>query len=233
MRLYQGVGTSILCEFQRRSGCVVSFNKFYRRTIADIASHVSKKAGEKSGNWLNTVDRVELQINAEPSIQLDEATAVNLISMAGCDNIDVQREGAQALANVAKFSANQEKLAQIATVVPLLQKLLGSVDTELCRSGCVFLACMATQDSMKAAIVQSCLDFMVAILGSPMSFETTDCKRQVAMALSLLAGHVKAHASGQVAYNVLKQIHSEKRFGDSSLQQSVVAAYSTLHNAMQ
>lgn len=234
VRLYQSSSPgSILCEFQRRSGCVVSFNKFYRRTLADIASHVSKKVG--TGNWLSNIERTEVQIN-EPTVQLDSDAAINLISMAGCDNIDVQREGAQALANVAKFPTNQVKLAEMhmeapaeSRVVGLLQKLLGSVDVELCRSGCVLLSSLATQDCMKSVLTQTLLQQMLVILDAPASFETTNSKRQIALTLSMLAKtgaqEILSHPCGQQCVNVLKKY---MRAYDASFQESVLSALGSL-----
>jgi len=238
VRLYQGsVPGTLLCEFQRRSGCVVSFNKFYRRTIADITSHVNKVAGEKTGNWLKNIEQADLAMNAmnAESVQLDDATAMNLISMAGCDNVDVQREGAQALANVAKSPLNQVKLAETQMrVVELLQKLLGSVDTELCRSGSVLLCCMSAQESLRSSIALSCLEKMVAILDAPPSFESTDSKRQVAQALAILSASVAAEIvvlpAGQRCVQVLKK---NMRSYDASFQNSVLLSISNLHNSSQ
>jgi hypothetical protein len=242
IRLYQSnTADRILCEFQRRSGCVVSFNKFYRRTLSDIPSHVSTKVG--NGDWISNIDRVEAQADAEgaePSVQLDDATAVNLISMAGCDNVDVQREGAQALANVAKFPLNQVKLAEMYQKAPeesrlmqLLQKLLSSMDTELCRSGSVLLCCLSTQESMKAVLASNLLDKMVAVLDAPQSFETSDSKRQVAQALATLSSTCAQQMIGLASFKeclkVLKHIHTN----DASLKQNALIATANLNNATQ
>lgn len=239
IRLYQsGAVGKILCEFQRRSGCVVSFNKFYRRTLVDIPSHVSTNV--RGGDWISNIDRVEAQADAEPSVQLDDATAVNLISMAGCDNVDVQREGAQALASVAKSPCNQVKLAEMyqkapeeSRLVQLLQKLLSSVDTELCRSGSVLLCCLSSQDSMKSVLAQNLLEKMVAVLNAPQSFETSDSKRQVAQALATLSSTCAQQMVGLASFKecleALKLVHTT----DASLKQNALIATANLNNAAQ
>ena len=237
IRLYQsGAVGKILCEFQRRSGCVVSFNKFYRRTLTEIPSHVSTNV--RGGDWISNVDRVEAQADAEPSVQLDDATAVNLISMAGCDNVDVQREGAQALASVAKSPCNQVKLAEMyqkapeeSRLVQLLQKLLSSVDTELCRSGSVLLCCLSSQDAMKSVLAQNLLENMVAVLNAPQSFESIDSKRQVAQALATLSSTCAQQMVGLASFKeclqALKLVHTT----DASLKQNALIAAANLNKA--
>lgn len=236
--LFQGkTAGSVLCEFQRRSGCVVSFNKFYRRTIASIPAHVETKKTEKSCDWLSNMERIEAQ---EDSVELDVTTASNLISMAGCDNVDVQREGAQALANIIQSAKNKEKLLEMRdSSLPLVQKLLGSFDTELCRSGCVILDNMASMTNMREQLV-SCLGSMVAILDAPVSFETIDCSRRVFSALEQLstthAAEMASNPAGSQCINVLKRYVTDMTMWvhtDPAALSTVQRSYGQLHNAAQ
>lgn len=224
VRLYRGtVPGTALCEFQRRSGCVVSFNKFYRRCLADIAVHV-RNNNEKQGSWLANLNRLEIQANEEPAVQLDTATASNLIAMAGCDCVDVQREGAQALVGVCQHAINQAKLCEMQDqVLPLLQKLLTSADVELCRSGCVLLSSIAGQEVLGQALAQQLCQAMCAVLDGPSSFERLDSKRQVVSALSLLSKSCPDKLQNTVPA-LKKFMHCE----DASLKQPCLVALSNL-----
>jgi len=217
VRLYKGKKEGdVLCEFQRRSGCVVCFNKMYRRTLASshVRCHLTEKVEKNSGSWLQDFD--VMQADADPTVKLDTATATNLMSMAGCEVIDVQREGAQALASVAKHPVNQEKLVEMQdSVVKLLQKLLGSIDTELCRSGCVLLAHMASQDSIRSSLIENCLADMGNVLGAFQSFETVDSKRQVIQTLGKFMQSsqkdIVNHPAVENVKNALKTVYAQER----------------------
>lgn len=113
VNLYQGPGSDILCEFQRRSGCTVSFNRFYRRTIAEPPLRIF-------GDWLKVVDLLE-QKAIEEEICMDHDTAENLITMAGCKDIKSQREGAHVLTIAARSTVTREQLARMDTIVPLIR----------------------------------------------------------------------------------------------------------------
>lgn len=183
----------VLCEFQRRSGCVVSFNKFYRRTLVNIPKHVNvqQKGQAPQSTWLANSDRLEQLASEEPAVQLDTDTAANLIAMAGCENVDVQREGAQALASIARHVCNQEKLAEAELqerVVLLVEKLISSDDVELCRSGCVLLCSLTQTQNMQLQLrLGNLTKSMARVMDGPSSFERIDSKRQVARAVLALS----------------------------------------------
>jgi len=102
--------------------------------------------------------------------------------MAGCDNIDVQREGSAALAAISQ--SNSQQLSEfLSQLVPVLDKLMLANDEELCRNACVFLANLCVAEACRSAVVKSLLTNMLNLLTEPGHVGRRDSKRHVARAL--------------------------------------------------
>jgi hypothetical protein len=171
----------MLCEFQRRSGCVVFFNKFWRKTLASLGSH-SPTFPESVFPPGASFDCTSLPTALSDSSKtlLDGETVNRLVAMAGCDNVDVQREGSAALAAISQANSLASCLPQL---LPLLEKLMLDNDDELCRNACVFLANLCSYEECRARVVSSLLSRMVDLLGEPGHIGRRDSKRHVARAL--------------------------------------------------
>jgi len=174
----------LLCEFQRRSGCVVSFNKFWKRSLASLTMHAPILPDLSISHLSDVSDTVTLPpaIAATTKPVLERATVDRLVAMAGCCNVDVQREGSAALATIARTHSQQfsEVLPQL---LPLLQKLMLANDDELCRNACVFLANLCLSEVCCAEVVSSLLSCMLNLLKEPGHLGRRDSKRHVARAL--------------------------------------------------
>jgi len=170
----------ILCEFQRRSGCVVSFNKFWKKSLVLLKSH-TPSLPETSISYF--ADSVNLPVALESTkTVVDRDTVDRLVAMAGSDNVDVQREGSAALAAVSQ--SNSQQLSEcLPQFVPLLRKLMLANDEELCRNACVFLANLCVSEACRAEVVESLLMNMLKLLTEPGHIGQRDSKRHVARAL--------------------------------------------------
>lgn len=183
VQLFWHQGTTILCEFQRRSGCVVSFNKFWKKSLGCLKSHTPALPETNISQFSDVIDCALPAVFAESAkAVLERDTVDRLLAMAGCDNVDVQREGSAALAAISQTNSHQlcECLPQI---VPMLNKLMSANDEELCRNGCVFLANLCVADECRAEIVKSLLPDMLSLLSEPGHMGRRDSKRHVARAL--------------------------------------------------
>lgn len=184
VQLFLHQGTTILCEFQRRSGCVVSFNKFWKKSLGCLKSHAPTLPENNISQLSDVSDCASLPAAFAETTKavLERDTVDRLLAMAGCDNVDVQREGSAALAAISQTNSQQlcECLPQI---VPLLQKLMLANDEELCRNACVFLANLCVANECRAEIVKGLLDDMLSLLSEPGQMGRRDSKRHVARAL--------------------------------------------------
>jgi len=179
--LFWQQGQRLLCEFQRRSGCVVFFNKFWRKTLGSLTNH-SPTFPESVFPVGATLDCSALPAGFADSSKnlLDVDTVNRLVAMASCDNVDVQREGLAALAAISQTTSLAPVLPQL---LPLLEKLMLDNDDELCRSACVFLANLCTFEECRDRVVSSLLTRMVDLLGEPGHIGRRDSKRHIARAL--------------------------------------------------
>jgi len=184
VQLFWHQGMIVLCEFQRRSGCVVSFNKFWKKSLGSLKIH-APSLPETSIHYLSdNIDCASLPAAFAESAKtvLERDTVDRLVAMAGCDNVDVQREGSAALAAISQ-SNSQQLSASLPQLVPLLQKLMLANDEELCRNACVFLANLCVSEACRAEVMKSLLMNMLNLLTEPGHMGRRDSKRHVARAL--------------------------------------------------
>jgi hypothetical protein len=174
----------ILCEFQRRSGCVVSFNKFWKKSLGSLKNHSPTLPETSISYLLDNIDCGSLPAAFAESSKtvLEPDTVDRLVAMAGCDNVDVQREGSAALAAISQ-SNSQQLSRSLPQLVPLLRKLMLANDEELCRNACVFLANLCVSEACRAEVVKSLLKNMLNLLTEPGHMGRRDSKRHVARAL--------------------------------------------------
>jgi len=184
VQLFWHQGSMILCEFQRRSGCVVSFNKFWKKSLVSLKSHAPSLPEASMTNLSDTIDCGTLPAAFAESTKtvLERDTVDRLVAMAGCDNVDVQREGSAALAAIS-LSNSQQLSGCLPQLVPLLRKLMLANDEELCRNACVFLANLCVSEVCRAEVVKSLLMNMLNLLSEPGHMGRRDSKRHVARAL--------------------------------------------------
>lgn len=184
VQLFWSQGNTILCEFQRRSGCVVSFNKFWKKALGCLKAHAPSLPENNVSYFSDAIDCVSLPAAIAESTRtvLERETVDRLVAMAGCDNVDVQREGSAALAAISQ-SNSQELKDYLPQLVPLVRKLMLANDEELCRNACVFLANLCVCEACRADVVKSLLDNMLSLLVEPGHMGRRDSKRHVARAL--------------------------------------------------
>jgi len=185
VQLFWHQGETILCEFQRRSGCVVSFNKFWKKSLGSLSKNHAPTLPETSISYLSdNIDCASLPAAFAESAKtiLERDTVERLVAMAGCDNVDVQREGSAALAAISQ-SNSQQLSDSLPQIVPLLRKLMLANDEELCRNACVFLANLCVSEACRVEVVKSLLMNMLSLLTEPGHMGRRDSKRHVARAL--------------------------------------------------
>jgi hypothetical protein len=184
VQLFWHQGTIILCEFQRRSGCVVSFNKFWKKSLGSLKSHAPTLPETSISYLSDNIDCASLPAAFAESAKtvLERDTVDRLVAMAGCDNVDVQREGSAALAAISQ-SNSQQLSDSLPQIVPLLRKLMLANDEELCRNACVFLANLCVSEACRVEVVKSLLMNMLSLLTEPGHMGRRDSKRHVARAL--------------------------------------------------
>jgi hypothetical protein len=184
VQLFWHQGTIILCEFQRRSGCVVSFNKFWKKSLGSLKSHAPTLPETSISYLSDNIDCASLPAAFAETAKtiLERDTVDRLVAMAGCDNVDVQREGSAALAAISQ-SNSQQLSDSLPQIVPLLRKLMLANDEELCRNACVFLANLCVSESCRVEVVKSLLMNMLSLLTEPGHMGRRDSKRHVARAL--------------------------------------------------
>jgi hypothetical protein len=184
VQLFWHQGKIILCEFQRRSGCVVSFNKFWKKSLGSLKNHSPTLPETSISYLLDNIDCGSLPAAFAESSKtvLERDTVDRLVAMAGCDNVDVQREGSAALAAISQ-SNSQQLSGSLPQLVPLLRKLMLANDEELCRNACVFLANLCVSEACRAEVVKSLLKNMLNLLTEPGHMGRRDSKRHVARAL--------------------------------------------------
>jgi len=184
VQLFWHQGTIVLCEFQRRSGCVVSFNKFWKKSLGSLKTHAPTLPENSISYLSDAIDCASLPAAFVESSKtvLERDTVDRLVAMAGCDNVDVQREGSAALAAISQSNSQQlgDSLPQL---VPLLRKLMLANDEELCRNACVFLANLCVSEVCRVEVVKSLLVNMLNLLTEPGHMGRRDSKRHVARAL--------------------------------------------------
>jgi hypothetical protein len=184
VQLFWHQGTVVLCEFQRRSGCVVSFNKFWKKSLGSLKSHGPSLPETSISYLLDSIDCGSLPLAFVESSKtvLERGTVDRLVAMAGCNNVDVQREGSAALAAISQ-SNSQQLSGSLPQLVPLLRKLMLANDEELCRNACVFLANLCVSEACRVEVVKSLLMNMLNLLTEPGHMGRRDSKRHVARAL--------------------------------------------------
>jgi len=184
VQLFWHQGTIVLCEFQRRSGCVVSFNKFWKKSLGSLKTHAPTLAENSISYLSDNIDCASLPAAFAESTKtvLERDTVDRLVAMAGCDNVDVQREGSAALAAISQ-SNSQQLSGSLPQLVPLLRKLMLANDEELCRNACVFLANLCVSEVCRVEVVKSLLMSMLNLLTEPGHMGRRDSKRHVARAL--------------------------------------------------
>lgn len=185
VQLFWSQGTTVLCEFQRRSGCVVSFNKFWKKALFALKAHAPTLPENSISHIAEQIDCGSLPaaFAAESSkAVLERDTVDRLVAMAACDNVDVQREGSAALATISQ-SNSQQLSAYLPQLVPLVRKLMLANDEELCRNACIFLANLCITDACRVEVVKTLLTHMLNLLSEPGHMGRRDSKRHVARAL--------------------------------------------------
>jgi len=184
VQLFWHQGTIVLCEFQRRSGCVVSFNKFWKKSLGSLKTHAPALPESSISHLSDNINCASLPAAFAESAKtvLERDTVDRLVAMAGCDNVDVQREGSAALAAISQ-SNSQQLSDSLPQLVPLLRKLMLANDEELCRNACVFLANLCVSEACRVEVVKGLLMNMLNLLTEPGHMGRRDSKRHVARAL--------------------------------------------------
>jgi hypothetical protein len=184
VQLFWHQETIVLCEFQRRSGCVVSFNKFWKKTLGSLTKHAPALPETSISHLSDGLDCASLPSTFAEGTKavLGCETVDRLVAMAGCNNVDVQREGSAALAALSQTNSLQ-MLGALPQLVPLLRQLMLASDEELCRNACVFLANLCGLEACRVEVVKNLLTNMLSLLTEPGHMGRRDSKRHVARAL--------------------------------------------------
>jgi len=159
-------------EFQRRSGCVVQFSKFYADVLLAMNTEPKKDSAPTK---------------SEPVSALDQASIANLIRMSSSELVDVQREGLRVLANSVSLEANRKLLLASSE---FLTSILSSSDDEVLRLAGVVVNALSGSNSRLGIPVAETV-FSVLSKNSLNSLIGRDTKRQLTQAI---AGYTKSHS---------------------------------------
>jgi hypothetical protein len=201
----------LLCEFQRQSGCVILFNRFWRQTL--------KCLGDHSLTFPQSVMPLEpgMDCPTPPTegLSFDAETLNQLVAMVGSDRVDVQREGSAALAAISQTNSLASALPLL---LPLLKKLLVDSDEEISRYACIFLANLSAFDECRVRVVSTLLTQMLLLLQEPGAMGKKDSKRHVARALFECS---KSKSCGKELLSCVSVLRRLEATQDSALQSSV------------
>jgi len=170
----------LLCEFQRRSGCVIFFNKFWRKTLSSLATHSPTFPPSVLPSEISDSDSSSLVIPDGAKCVFDTESVTQLMAMAGSENVDVQREACSAFAMISHAHSFAPALQQL---LPILDKLLSDCDDEMCRTISVFVANLSVQEECRCSIVASLLNRLLNTLDEPSRLANRDTKRHIARTL--------------------------------------------------
>jgi len=173
VNVFQTTDSSVVVEFQRRSGCVVQFSKFYAEVLSAMNTDGPSQKNEKP----------EMHTN------LDEGTITNLIRMASSELVDVQREGLRVLANCLSSESNKKRLLSASS--SFLSTILSSSDEEVLRLASVVAASLSSNTS-RATIAIAESSFTLLSKNNFSSLLGRDTKRHLTQAIAACA---KAHYS--------------------------------------
>jgi len=201
-------------EFQRRSGCVVQFSKFYSEVL--LAMNMNSTASQQA----------EKYAKEEPPANLDEATIKNLIRMASSELVDVQREGLRVLANCLSSESNKKLL--LSTSSTFLTAILSSADPEVLRLGSV-LSEAVSSNSSRATIPIAESSFALLSRGDFSSLLGRDTKRHIIKAIAgFTQSHYKHFAQHPNNHELISCLERCAVSADSATRVAVAAALDRL-----
>ncbi len=206
----------IVCEFQRRYGCVITFTHMYRLLLG----HMYKLGCIQNSTTIHNTSTSTLlpYMNHIPIINIK--TAENLLSMSACENIDTQREGTQGILSTIYWVDNQEIFIQFGqSFLLLLSQLLTSCDYLICRNGCVIMSYISLHTDIKIELINICMDSICHVLQLHHNFETYDSTRHIFVVLYNLmefSDHVVNHPLGHHCVNSLYMLIDHYKYKNNS-----------------
>jgi len=208
----------VLCEFQRRSGCVVSFNKFWKKALGALSSHTPTLCEASISHMAETNELVlPSALAGTVPTELERDIVDRLVGMASSENVDVQREGSAALASISQTSS-QPLIEGLPKLLDVVDKLMMANDEELCRNACVFLANLCGLDACRPQVVKKLTENMLSLLTEPGHMGRRDSKRHVARALFECS---KASCGARALSPHVNVLQGYRNAQDAALQESI------------
>jgi len=236
VKVYRHNDAERLVEFQRRDGCVVTFNHIYRRTLDQLGSHFLRRACSPVGS----TELLAPLAFVTPDLSLPKLSDSNdkdefdvqsllkkLCEEAHCEFIDSQRQALCALAHVTTAAENRCQLVA-AEAVAVLRKALSSNDDVVLENACRFLVNVCSQETFREGIVQQLSAELFFVLEAPGSIESCASKRHVAKAFAILSSK-PCHASLLKAHtNVLSRF---SQYHDQCLKENITVTLAQIEAA--
>jgi len=224
-------------EFQRRSGCVVAFTTFYRRTLQALGSmvqslYVDDLAASNKQSGVSTMPLPSLSFTVPPTsttgpghITLDEQSVNALLDMCLSNEADIKREALRVMAQASAIEVNQIQMKKqdIATrIVEVITASLPSADREVGRCASLLLANLAQASlSFRLRLVNLMATMFTVLQRLAEPAATTvggllnkEIKRQVSRTLVLLSQtqikELKAPSSLSARLGLLEQLAKDK-----------------------
>lgn len=242
IKVYTHGADSLLVEFHRREGCVVTFNRFYQRILSGLGEHFCRRATSAS----NAKEEVSSVVSCPKPIMtlpMEEGETIScdvkqvlekLCDEASCEYLDSQRQALGALAHLTSAAENRSLLDRNSSVA-MLSKVLASNDEEVLENACRFLVNVCAEESCREHVVEHLLQELFSVLESPGALENWASKRHVAKAFAILTAEPD-HA------NMMKKVFAESthyvdtlrrytQYHDQSLQQNIATALAQIEAA--
>jgi hypothetical protein len=166
---------SFLVEFQRRSGDVVAFSKFYSQFLATNSGSKCKQGAAKQG--------VRAVATDSSTVTLDSSTVQTLVRMSSSECLDVQREGLRTLASCLASESNRKVLSSASP--DFISSILSSSDEEVVRLGSVIAK--ALSDTSLSPKTVSSIFSLLSNSWDQNSLMARDIKRQLSQAVAVIA----------------------------------------------
>jgi len=168
---------SFLVEFQRRSGDVVAFSKFYSQFLAMNSESKTKQEAAKQGTRAVAIDS-----SVASAVTLDSSTMQTLVWMSSSECLDVQREGLRTLTSCLASESNCKVLSSASP--DFISSILSSPDEEVVRLGSVIAKALSNASTSPETV--SSIFSLLSNSWDHNSLMARDIKRQLSQAAAVI-----------------------------------------------
>lgn len=193
VNMFENKDGARVVEFQRRSGCTMSFNNVYNQVLRSLAPIVTRLYASQTNFSLQSVrcslppmDDINFSENFSASQQELDVALEAFVEMLENKFFECQREGVSSLALFLSSSGARLNSEMRLRLLKLLQKLLLSLSSELARGAALSINLLLASSDLPNAFGEV-LPSLIQSLQTPDSLENRDTKRHASAALLVFA----------------------------------------------